>query len=131
MNTLKWKRVYDPAQASDGDRILVDQLWPRGVSKEKAALSDWAKAITPSTRIRKAYHEGRLDFRSFSDQYKAELDVNPDFPVFVNQLKERLEEENVTLVFAGKYPGETHLPTLRGQLEEAGLASDPLPESED
>ncbi len=130
MKTLKWKRVYEPVQDSDGDRILVDQLWPRGVSKEKAALSDWAKAITPSAKIRKAYHEGRLGFESFSNSYKAELEKSPDFPAFVDELRQRLEEKNVTLVFAGKHPGETHLPTLKGQLEEAGLTSDPLPEPE-
>lgn len=128
MKRLQWKRVYDPVLTSDGDRILVDQLWPRGVSKEKAALADWAKAITPSTKIRRDYHEGRMDFQEFSKSYREELEENPDFPSFAKDLKDRLEEGEVTLVFAGKEPSRTHLPTLKGQLEKAGIPSDPLPE---
>ncbi|HPX92697.1 MAG TPA: DUF488 family protein [Bacillota bacterium] len=127
MNTLKWKRVYDQAEPSDGDRILVDQLWPRGVSREKAALDGWAKDITPSTRLRQAYHGGRLSFEQFSKSYEEELETNPAFPDFVDDLDKRLDQGDVTLVFAGKVPGETHLPVLRGKLEKAGIKSDPLP----
>ncbi len=127
MNTLKWKRVYDQAESSDGERILVDQLWPRGVSRERAALDGWAKDITPSKTIRQAYHHGRLSFDQFSRSYQEELETNPAFPGFVDDLGKRLGEGEVTLVFAGKVPGETHLPVLRGQLEKAGIKSDPLP----
>ncbi len=127
MNTLKWKRVYDQAESSDGDRILVDQLWPRGVSREQAALDGWAKDITPSKSIRQAYHQGRLNFDQFSRSYQEELETNPAFPGFVDDLGDRLDERDVTLVYAGKVAGETHLPVLRGQLEKAGIKSDPLP----
>ncbi|HZK28677.1 MAG TPA: DUF488 family protein [Clostridia bacterium] len=130
MNALKWKRIYDPAQASDGDRILVDQLWPRGVSKEEAALEEWAKPITPSKEIRESYHHGQLSFDEFSDKYKEELKENPAFPEFVADLDKRLADRDVTLVFAGKSPAKTHLPTLRDQLRGAGIDSEPLP-SED
>lgn len=128
MNTLKWKRVYVPAETSDGDRILVDQLWPRGVSREKAALAGWAKGITPSKGIRQAYHQGRLDFDQFSRSYREELQASQAFPEFVDDLNERLKTGNVTLVFAGRVPGQTHLPVLRGELERAGVKSAPLPE---
>ena len=128
MKTLKWKRVYEPVQDSDGDRILVDQLWPRGVSKEKAALSEWAKTITPSTEIRKAYHEGNLSFETFSKKYREEMEASPAFPEFVDDLKTRMEKQDVTLVFAGKDPATTHLPVLRKQLEKAGIKSQALPE---
>ena len=64
MNTLKWKRVYDLHKPLTATGFTVDQLWPRGVSKEKA-LDEWAKPITPSTEIRKAYHEGRSISRTF------------------------------------------------------------------
>lgn len=128
MKKLKWKRIYHPADAADGDRILVDQLWPRGVSKEKAALSEWAKGITPSTAIRKAYHEGHLTFERFSQKYEEELEKNPEFPAFVEDLKARMADQEVTLVFAGKDPAATHLPTLKGLLEKAGVQSEPLPE---
>lgn len=128
MKTLKWKRVYDPANPSDGDRILVDQLWPRGVSKEKAALDEWAKSITPGKEIRKAYHEGKLSFDQFSRRYEAELEAGDALPEFADDLKKRLSKGDVTLVFAGKTPSMTHLPTLKGQLDKAGVKSDPLPE---
>jgi len=127
MNTLKWKRVYDQAESSDGERILVDQLWPRGVSREKAAIDQWAKDITPSKSIRQAYHHGSLSFDQFSRSYQEELETNPAFPGFVDDLEKRLGEGQVTLVFAGRVPGETHLPVLRSQLEKAGIESDPLP----
>ena len=128
MNTLKWKRIYDPAQASDGDRILVDQLWPRGVSKEKAALDEWAKPITPSTEIRKAYHEGQINFQDFSKKYEKEMEHSQAFNEFTDDLKERLEDRDVTLVFAGKTPDRTHLPVLKRQLERQGVKSEALPE---
>ena len=127
MATLKWKRVYDQANPSDGDRILVDQLWPRGVSREKAALDGWAKGITPCKGIRLAYHQGRLNFDQFSRSYEEELQTSQAFPDFVDDLNQRLDQRDVTLVFAGRVPGQTHLPVLRDQLEKAGIESDPLP----
>ena len=127
MNTLKWKRVYDRAESSDGDRILVDQLWPRGVRREQAALDGWAKDITPSKSIRQAYHKGRLNFDQFSRSYQKELETNPAFPVFVDDLGKRQSERDVTLVFAGKVAADTHLPVLRSQLEKAGVESELLP----
>ncbi|NLA72151.1 MAG: DUF488 family protein [Clostridiaceae bacterium] len=127
MNTLKWKRIYEPSEVSDGDRILVDQLWPRGVSKEKAALEEWAKPITPDKEIREAYHKGRMGYVEFAKKYSEELKNKQAFVEFANDLRERLEDRNVTLVFAGKTPSKTHLPTLREQLQRAGIDSESLP----
>lgn len=128
MNKLKWKRVYDQAGPSDGDRILVDQLWPRGVTHEEAAIDGWAKDITPSSKLRQDYHHGELDFDEFSEGYREELEANPQFPVFVDDLNQRLSKHDVTLVYAGKEAGVTHLPTLKRQLEKAGVESEPLPQ---
>ena len=127
MNTLKWKRVYVPAETSDGDRILVDQLWPRGVSREKAALAGWAKGITPSKGIRQAYHQGRLDFDQFSRSYREELQASQAFPEFVDDLNERLKTGNVTLV---SRPGALADPftSPAGGTQRAGVKSAPLPE---
>jgi uncharacterized protein YeaO (DUF488 family) len=70
------RRVYDTPEPDDGARVLVDRLWPRGLSKEEAELDDWPKAVTPSTELRRWYHgtdEGDAAFREFRERYLAEL----------------------------------------------------------
>lgn len=63
------KRIYEPRDEQDGYRVLVDRLWPRGIKKETARLDEWAKEITPSTEIRKLYHQGEMPFEGFSQAY--------------------------------------------------------------
>ena len=63
---IRLKRVYDPPDASDGLRVLVDRIWPRGLSKEKAAVDVWARDVAPSTELRKWFHHDRADGRSSS-----------------------------------------------------------------
>ncbi len=70
---IQCKRVYDPAEQSDGYRVLVDRLWPRGIKKTDLALDEWDKEITPSTELRKAFHGEVVDFTTFREQYLAEL----------------------------------------------------------
>ena len=70
---LKLKRVYLPAEPSDGVRILVDRLWPRGVSKEKAALDDWMKDLAPSTELRQWFHHEAAHWHEFERRYRVEL----------------------------------------------------------
>ena len=70
---IQCKRVYDPAEQSDGYRVLVDRLWPRGIKKTDLALDEWNKEITPSTELRKAFHGEVVDFATFREQYLAEL----------------------------------------------------------
>ena len=71
------KRIYDPADESDGYRVLVDRLWPRGVSKERAALDEWAKDIAPSTELRQWFGHVPGRFEEFSEKYIDELKSNP------------------------------------------------------
>ena len=71
---LRLKRVYDEPSADDGFRVLVDRLWPRGLSKERAALDLWAKDVAPSTELRKAFHHEDLSWSDFEAAYRAELD---------------------------------------------------------
>ena len=75
---LQVKRVYDDAGPDDGFRVLVDRLWPRGVSKERAALDLWAKEVAPSTELRHWFHAHPGEFDEFSRRYRAELKVNPE-----------------------------------------------------
>ncbi|MGI6722362.1 MAG: DUF488 domain-containing protein [Anaerovoracaceae bacterium] len=118
MGIIKWKRIYLDAEDGDGYRILVDRLWPRGVKKEKAALDMWAKDITPSADLRKAYHKGAISFEDFSEAYRKELVNTPGFHEFVSLVAEKLSQGDVTLLYASKEPQKSHIPVLREQLEE-------------
>jgi uncharacterized protein YeaO (DUF488 family) len=91
------KRIYDPPEPSDGQRILVDRLWPRGVSKQKAALTLWLKEIAPSTDLRKWYGHDPDREAEFRRRYKAELDNNPEA---VSRLSELAKAGPVTLLYS-------------------------------
>ena len=67
------KRVYEDASPEDGYRVLVDRIWPRGISKEKAALDEWDKDLAPSTALREWFHHDPLLWDEFSRKYKEEL----------------------------------------------------------
>lgn len=119
MGRLYWKRIYDPAEPQDGFRILADRLWPRGITKEKAALGEWAKDIAPSPDIRQAYHKGEMDYRHFSALYAKELAANPAAPAFIEKIKAELRTGNVTILYAVKSPETSHIPTLRAFIEKS------------
>lgn len=77
MTAFVTKRIYEPAEASDGYRVLVDRLWPRGVSKERAALDEWAKEIAPSTELRQWFTHDPAKFSEFTKKYTSEIKQNP------------------------------------------------------
>lgn len=99
---LRIKRVYEAESPDDGYRILVDRLWPRGVSKIRADLSDWDKEIAPSAVLRRRFHDGELTYEEFRDAYDRELSTNPAYSELVRLVKEKLRSGNVTLLFASK-----------------------------
>src|SRR5699024_2300915 len=70
---IKLKRIYDESAKVDGVRILVDRLWPRGVSKEKAKLDHWLKEIGPTDELRKSFHHDEMSFKQFKEKYLKEL----------------------------------------------------------
>jgi len=109
------KRIYEPAVPSDGFRVLVDRLWPRGVKKEAANIDLWAKDITPSTALREDYHTGVDSWDVFAVKYRKELLDNPMVDSFVDILRDK---ETVTLLFAGKDTEHTHVKVLLTVLEE-------------
>lgn len=102
MNQIQIKRIYEGKSEKDGFRILTDRLWPRGVAKEKAAIDYWAKDISPSTYLRKWYNHEEELFPRFRELYREELDKNPEKENFIQLVKEKLEKEDVTLLFASK-----------------------------
>ena len=71
--TLRTKRVYDPPSAKDGLRVLVDRLWPRGLTKAEAHVDLWLKGLAPSNELRRKFHAGTLDWSEFVTAYKREL----------------------------------------------------------
>ena len=99
--TIQVKRVYDPPDAGDGRRVLVDRLWPRGLSKEKAKVDDWAREIAPSNALRHWYGHEPDKWPEFKTRYFAELDANPDS---FADLRRHMGEGVVTFVFASKEP---------------------------
>lgn len=97
--TILLKRAYEPPEPSDGFRILVDRLWPRGVSKSAAHIDLWLKDIAPSTALRKWFDHDPLKWIEFRDRYFLELNRNPEA---VEQLTEQLHRGVVTLVYGAK-----------------------------
>lgn len=71
---VRTKRIYDPAEAGDGHRVLIDHVWPRGVSKERAALDEWAKELAPRDQLRKWFDHRPERFDEFRSRYRAELE---------------------------------------------------------
>jgi uncharacterized protein YeaO (DUF488 family) len=94
---LKLKRAYEPAAPEDGLRILVDRLWPRGVSKSKAALDGWEKEIAPSTALREWFGHDPARWQAFRQRYAAEVRQNPE-PL--RRLRALARARTVTLVYA-------------------------------
>ena len=97
--TLHLKRIYEPPAKQDGYRILVDRLWPRGLTKEKAAIDLWLKEIAPSTELRKWFGHDPGKWKEFQQKYLKELKENKEA---VAVLKDHLKKETVTLLYAAK-----------------------------
>lgn len=96
---IKIKRVYDPPSGEDGHRILVDRLWPRGTSKEKAGVDLWLKEIAPSNELRKWYEHDPLKWEEFKQRYFKELGDHQDL---LDQIRQLMKEGQVTLVYGSR-----------------------------
>nr|CCC17359.1 protein of hypothetical function DUF488 [Lactiplantibacillus pentosus IG1] len=120
---LKLERIYTKPVDTDGYRLLVDRLWPRGISKVNAQLDDWVKEIGPSTELRKWFNHDPEKYPEFVKKYQAELDDNPITPEFIRQVAEQLAKQPVILLFGAK--DETHNQAV--VLQEYLLASGKLP----
>lgn len=114
--TVLFKRAYDAPCAKDGQRILADRLWPRGIKKEDLALDDWCKACCPSNQLRKDYHAEQLDYEHFAKAYFAELESAPEALI---PLMKAARQGTVTLISAVKEFEHSHLPVLKHALLEA------------
>ncbi|TBL76127.1 DUF488 domain-containing protein [Paenibacillus thalictri] len=111
------KRIYDPIHEFDGKRILVDRLWPRGVSKEKAAIDEWMKEVAPSHELRKWFHE-HANFDEFKEKYRKELKGDESKIVFLKQLQKWADEGTVTLLYSAKDEVQNQAVFLSGIIHE-------------
>ncbi len=98
---LRIKRVYEPPDDEDGVRVLVDRLWPRGVSRERAQIDLWLKEISPSDTLRRLFHGDPAGWEEFKTAYYAELE-RATAQAAVRDLLERLTREPVTLLYAAR-----------------------------
>lgn len=96
---IKLKRVYEPAGPEDGCRVLVERLWPRGISKERAALDHWLKEVAPSPELRTWFGHDPVKWEEFRKRYENELRQNEDG---VAQLQEFARKGDVTFVYAAR-----------------------------
>jgi uncharacterized protein YeaO (DUF488 family) len=115
MGKIKIKRIYDEPAEGDGYRVLVDRLWPRGVSKKDAKLDEWNKEIAPSPELRKWFDHKEERFQEFKRLYLEELTANPKE---LDKLKSLAKREVVTLLFGAKDPEINHAVVLKELLIE-------------
>ncbi len=97
--TIHLKRAYEPAEPSDGKRILVERLWPRGITRDEAALESWAKDVSPSPELRTWYSHDPEKWPEFQKRYRAELEANPEA---VEALRKTIGRGPVTFMYAAK-----------------------------
>jgi uncharacterized protein YeaO (DUF488 family) len=97
---IKLKRIYDKYEKDDGYRILVDRLWPRGMTKQKAKIDLWLKDIAPSNELRKWFNHNDLRWHNFQKKYKKELSDNKEL---LEIIKDKVKRHGtITLIFAAK-----------------------------
>lgn len=109
--SVRTKRVYDDPGVDDGARVLVDRLWPRGLSKEDAALDEWLRDIAPSTELRKWYGHDPALLAEFTARYRGEL-ADPAAAAALSSLRERCAGGPVTLLTASKAVDISHAAVL-------------------
>ena len=112
---VKLKRTYEVPVSEDGTRILVERLWPRGLTREKAKIDIWLKEIAPSTELRKWYNHIPERWPEFQKRYRAELSKKRDL---TKELKRQVDATNVTFVFAARDENRNSAVVLRSFLEE-------------
>lgn len=112
-NSIKIKRIYAEPSPEDGYRILVDRLWPRGMTKEAAHINEWNKTIAPSTELRKWFGHQMEHFAEFEKEYKQELKTHTEE---LHRIKNISETQNLTLLYAAKSETVNHAIVLQSVL---------------
>lgn len=113
------KRAYAEPEASDGFRVLVDRLWPRGVSRDGAELGLWLREVAPTPALRSWWNHDPERLAEFTMRYRAELRAEPDAVAAVEQLQQLIHTHGmVTLVYGARDPAVNHAAVLRDYLAE-------------
>lgn len=114
---VKVKRIYDPAEPGDGTRVLVDRLWPRGVSKQRAALDAWLRELAPTDELREWFHSTPNGWLQFRKKYLKEL-ARPEAAEELKQLYDLAHKhKRLTLLFASRNQDQNNATVLRDLLE--------------
>jgi uncharacterized protein YeaO (DUF488 family) len=111
---VRLKRIYAPAEPDDGRRVLVDRLWPRGLSKTAAAVDEWLRDVAPSTELRLWFHHETDRFDEFEERYRAELDGS----AALDSLVEEARRGPVTLLYAARDERVNHAQVLAAIIRE-------------
>jgi uncharacterized protein YeaO (DUF488 family) len=96
---VRVKRIYEPVTATDGDRILVDRMWPRGFTREEACLDEWVSELAPSTELRRWFGHDPARFDEFRRRYSEELKAHEGK---LRELRRRAQERTLTLVYSAR-----------------------------
>ena len=115
---VRVRRVYDPPDPADGQRVLVDRLWPRGLSKNAAALDEWAKAVAPSDELRRWYGHEPDRFTAFRERYGAELQA-PERADALAHLRQLADSGPLTLLTATRDVEHSQAAVLAERLRKA------------
>lgn len=110
---VRAKRIYEPAEGQDGARVLVDRIWPRGISKERAALDAWCPEVAPSTELRKWFGHDARRWDEFRRRYEAELEGNDRFDALVEDAR----GHTVTLLYSARDTEHNQAVALAGFVE--------------
>jgi uncharacterized protein YeaO (DUF488 family) len=116
LHKVQVRRVYDDPAPGDGTRVLVDRIWPRGMTKEKASLDEWCKQIAPSTVLRKWYSHGPERFEEFTRRYREEL-TEPERAEALAHLRGLAKTRTLTLLTASKAADISEATVLAGLLQ--------------
>ncbi|MFF1276819.1 DUF488 domain-containing protein [Streptomyces marokkonensis] len=109
--SVRVRRVHEAPEPDDGVRVLVDRLWPRGLTKDAARVDEWPKGLTPSTELRRWYHADGGSYEEFRERYEAEL-AAPEAAELLEHVRELAGRGPVTLLTASKDTGHSHAAVL-------------------
>jgi len=112
--TIQTKRIYEEKQSGDGTRILVDRMWPRGISKDKAGIDKWEKELAPSGELRKWFAHDPGKWNEFKKRYAQELKKKYEL---LKELKSLSEKNQITLIYAAKDQEHNNAVALKEYLE--------------
>ncbi|MFT8393021.1 MAG: DUF488 family protein [Liquorilactobacillus ghanensis] len=115
---IKLERIYQQPADLTGYRLLVDRLWPRGISKKNAHLDKWFKEIGPSNELRQWFGHDPAKFAEFSKRYTAELMKNPQTPIFMQLVAEQLKQQAVIFLYGAKDQQHNQALVLKKYVEE-------------